>query len=317
MKYKTKELVEEYLNSRKVNLKQYSFSILKNVIDKHFLIFFNDIDLNKLTPKIINDYYLYIANLNLKPKTKNNIISSVLVLIDWLDIMELIPSNINKKFKQILKCFPLIEEPKNDYLNNDEIKKLLNSIETNNIEEKREKLMIEVFIFSGVRKSELRGLTFDDVDINNSTLLINKQIQTITSNGKTSDVLVNYTKTNRNRMINIPKFLLKEILKYKKEYLSYIKINNIEYDEYIFPYKVVRINRILDKHLKNANIKHIKVHDLRHTYCTMLYDNGCDSKFVQKQMGHKSDRTSRDIYEHFTNKMESKGIEIINKICRL
>ena len=277
----TEEMVNNYLETRSVNLKPYSYSIIKNIINKHFLSYFKNILLNSLEPKDINNYYLYIAKLKLKPKTKNNIISSVLLLIDWLDIMEYINISISRKFKQILKMFPLTESPKSDYLTIKEIKQLLDSIDDNNLENKREKLMIKLLAFSGLRKSELRGLTFNDIDYKNNTIIINKQIQTITNDGKTTEVLVKYTKTNKNRIVDLPKWLIKEIKEYNKYYLSIIKINKEEYNEYIFPYKVVKINRILDKYLKKANIRHIKVHDLRHSYCTMLYENGADSKFVQ------------------------------------
>lgn len=310
----TKDLVDEYLRSRKVNLKPYSYSIINSILNKHFLSYFEDKVLNELTPKDINDYYLNVAELELKTKTKNNIISSVLVLIEWLDIMEYIPTSISRKFKQIVKMFPLIETPKSDYLTLDEIKILLSSIDISDFNSERDKLMIEFLSFSGLRKSELRAITFSDIDYKSNTIIINKQLQTIVLNGRTKEVLVNYTKTNKDRLVNLPKWLIKDIKEYKKKYISYIKENKIEYNDVIFPYKVVRINRILDKYLKKANLRHIKVHDLRHSYCTMLYDNGADSKFVQKQLGHSSDRTSRDIYEHLTSKMQDKGIRIINKL---
>jgi len=223
----TKVMVEEYLKTRKVNLKPYSFSIVKNIINKHFLSYFKNTDLNRLKPKDINDYYLMIANLGLKPKTKNNIISSVMVLIEWLDIMEFIDVSITRKFKQILKMFPLTETPKSDYLTIGEIKKLINSIEIKDLESEREKLMIEVLSFSGLRKSELRGLTFSDVDARRNILTINKQIQTIINDGVTNDVLVKYTKTNKDRIVNLPKWLVKNIREYQAKYLLYIKENHI------------------------------------------------------------------------------------------
>lgn len=313
-KISTEEMVNEYLRSRRVSLKPYSYSIISNIITKHFLKIFKNSNLNELKPRDINNYYLNIAESNLKPKTKNNIISTIMVLIEWLDIMEYIDTSISRKFKQIFKMLPLNESPKSDYLTIEEIKKLISSIDINDLESKREKLMIELLLFSGLRKSELRALSFSDIDYKKCTIIINKQLQTIDNNGKIEDVLVNYTKTNKDRMVNIPKWLTNDIKQYNKDYLLYIKENKEEYNNLIFPYKVVRINRILDKHLKNANLKHIKVHDLRHSYCTMLYENGADSKFVQKQLGHSSDRTSRDIYEHLTNKMEEKGIRIVNKL---
>lgn len=304
---KTRIMVEEYLNSRKVNLKAYSFSIISNIINKHFLEYFENLYLNELKPKDINDYYLYLAGLPLKPKTKNNIISTIMVFINWLDIMEYLNSSINRKFKQIIKAFPLTETPKSDYLSVEEIKVLFSSMNGKSFEDRREKLMIQVLLFSGLRKSELRALTYDDIDINNLCINVSKQLQTININGKLNEVLVSYTKTNKDRIINVPKWLIEEVKEFKNKY------HNDEND-IIFPYKSVRINRILNKHLKNAHLRHVKIHDLRHSYCTMLYDNGANSKFVQRQLGHSSEKTSRDIYEHLTSKMMENGIDIINKL---
>ncbi len=313
-KNNTRVMVEEYLNSRRINLKAYSFSIITNILKKHFLNHFEDYSLNDLTPKDINDYYLSLASLKLKPKTKNNIISTIMVFIDWLDIMEYLSSSINKKFKQIMKPFSMVESPKSDYLSIEEIKILFSSIKGRSFEIKREKLMLEVLLFSGLRKSELRALTFEDVDSSNNCITINKQLQSISINGKLNEVLVRYTKTNKDRIINVPKWLIEEIASFKEKYLLKVEKKKEKYNERIFPYKSVRINRILNKHLNNAHLRHVKIHDLRHSYCTMLYDNGANSKFVQKQLGHRSEKTSRDIYEHLTNKMVESGIEIINKL---
>ncbi|MBQ9899702.1 MAG: site-specific integrase [Acholeplasmatales bacterium] len=305
----TRMMVEEYLNSRRVNLKAYSFSIISNILNKHFLNYFEKLNLNGLKPKDINDYYLSLASLQLKPKTKNNIISTIMVFINWLDIMEYLCPSIKRKFKQIIKAFPLTESPKSDYLSLEEIKILFSSMNIKSFEDRREKLMIQVLLFSGLRKSELRALTFNDIDIKNSCIYVNKQLQSISINGKLNEVLVEYTKTNKNRVINIPKWMIEEIEKYRKKY---IKEKN--YNDVIFPYKYVRINRILNKHLTNAGLRHVKIHDLRHSYCTMLYDNGANSKFVQRQLGHASEKTSRDIYEHLTSKMMENGIDIINNL---
>ena len=303
----TTKMVEDYLNNRKINLKLYSYSIIENIIKKHFLNYFKNKDLSKLLPSDINDYYISIANLNLKAKTKNNILSTVMVMINWLDIMEYINSSICRKFKQIIKPFPLIEAPKSDYLTKEEIKYLISNIKIRNKKDELEKLMIELLAYSGIRKSELRGLSYLDIDVEASTIRICKQLQTITINGKTEEVALNYTKSNKNRRVYVPKWLVNDIMDYKNKY-------NICDDSLIFNFKVVRINRILNRHLKNCNLKHIKIHDLRHSYCTMLYENGANSKFVQIQMGHSSERISRDIYEHLTNKMQENGRNIIESL---
>ena len=293
-------LVNNYLLYRKANMKLSSYAIISNYINNHFIPYFKLLNLNSLRPIDINNWYITIANLKLKAKTKNMILSCVMVMLEWLDTMEYINPNIYRKFKQIIKKIVTTESPKSDYLSQKDINKLLNTFSN---EEYREKVMFEVLAYGGLRKSELRALTIKDIDKRRKTISINKQLQAINIDGKIKDLLVNYTKTNNNRIIKMPDFVINDIA----------NLDNTD-NELLFPFRANKINKLLKTHLELAKLKNIKVHDLRHSYCTMLYDNGADSKFVQKQLGHKSDKTSRDIYEHLTYKMERRGNEIIKKL---
>lgn len=51
----------------------------------------------------------------------------------------------------------------------------------------------------------------------------------------------------------------------------------------------------------------IRAHDLRHSYCTMLYEAGIDVKTAQKWMGHADDDMIREVYTHLSEKMEKKA----------
>lgn len=57
----------------------------------------------------------------------------------------------------------------------------------------------------------------------------------------------------------------------------------------------------------------IRSHDLRHTYCTMLYEAGVDIKTAQKWMGHADDEMVRKIYTHLSEKMEKKSEKAFEK----
>ncbi|MBN1778024.1 MAG: site-specific integrase [Clostridiales bacterium] len=52
----------------------------------------------------------------------------------------------------------------------------------------------------------------------------------------------------------------------------------------------------------------LRTHDLRHSYCTMLYDAGVDVKTAQKWMGHKDISTTMRIYTHLSNTRENKSV---------
>jgi len=60
--------------------------------------------------------------------------------------------------------------------------------------------------------------------------------------------------------------------------------------------KVLR--RALDRILDEAGLPTIRLHDMRHTYASILISLGLNPKFIQKQMGHSSIQITFDLYGH-------------------
>ena len=50
--------------------------------------------------------------------------------------------------------------------------------------------------------------------------------------------------------------------------------------------------------LKQAGIRKVRFHDLRHTYASQLIRTGAHPKYIQEQMGHSSIQVTMDIYGH-------------------
>ncbi len=57
-------------------------------------------------------------------------------------------------------------------------------------------------------------------------------------------------------------------------------------------------NRKFIPTLKEAGLKKIRFHDLRHTYASIQIDLGANPKYIQSQMGHSSIRITLDTYGH-------------------
>jgi integrase len=58
------------------------------------------------------------------------------------------------------------------------------------------------------------------------------------------------------------------------------------------------VKREFHQVLKRANLRKIRFHDLRHTFASLLIDQGENIKFIQMQMGHSSAKTTLDRYGH-------------------
>ena len=301
-------LVDQYLKAKSRNCKESTIQVARYYLKAYFLAYFTKeriVNLNVLKPVNINDYYTYLADLEIKESTKNIIISRIIDFIEWLDLMEYITPSIARKFKQIVVKFEQLEPSKNTYLNETEIDKLISVLDPNDRIDNYYRLVLITLIYSGLRKSELYGLTWKDIDFENNTISVNKQYQ------QNLHKIVNYTKTNLNRVVYVPEWLIE----YLEEYRNSLHYHKGDEDEIIFTNH--GINQRLPEYCEKAGIKHFKLHDLRHTFCTMLYDNGASGKYVQHQMGHTTEATSKNIYEHLTGKMLDEGIEITNSFKKI
>jgi len=58
------------------------------------------------------------------------------------------------------------------------------------------------------------------------------------------------------------------------------------------------VSRHFDPALKKAGIDKIRFHDLRHTYASLLIEQGENPKYIQTQLGHSSPTVTMNVYAH-------------------
>ena len=73
------------------------------------------------------------------------------------------------------------------------------------------------------------------------------------------------------------------------------------------------VGDILSILLKRAGCKHVRFHDLRHTFATMALENGMDVKTLSATIGHVSAATTLDIYSHMTDTMQMQAAVSIDR----
>ncbi|WP_462104801.1 tyrosine-type recombinase/integrase [Campylobacter concisus] len=171
-----------------------------------------------------------------------------------------------------------------EFMGEDEVKKFLDAIEESDFKQNsnRNKLIIKVIIFTGIRVSEALNLKRKDITEDGDLFIIRIR-----------------GKGNKYRIVMIKSHLI-------EAHLNAIAINYINKEGYLFINKKgtrltqAYVSRIVEQILFKAGIRKEKngAHMLRHTFATMLYKKQKDLVLVQEALGHASLNTSR-IYTHF------------------
>ena len=175
---------------------------------------------------------------------------------------------------------PKIEKTLPNYLNYDDLEKLLNFPDRSNKYGLRDALILEMLYSSGVRVSELANMRLSDIDFGERKILIlgkgNKE-RYVYYGSKCADLLDKYLKIDHK---GSPYLLIGK----RSEKLNEREIRSIVTDT-----------------AKKAGISvHVTPHTLRHTYATHMLNDGADLKSVGDLLGHESLSTTQ-IYTHVSN----------------
>jgi integrase/recombinase XerC len=146
----------------------------------------------------------------------------------------------------------------------------------------RDKLIVDLFYTTGVRRTELINLKIQNVDLSNKTIKV-------------------IGKRNKERIIPILTIIEEQIKKYLSERSS---IQEVKESEYFFLLSNgVKLNdsfvyRLINYYFSNVSEKVKKSpHILRHTFATHLLNNGADINSVKELLGHSS-LASTQVYTH-------------------
>ena len=146
----------------------------------------------------------------------------------------------------------------------------------------RDKLIVDLFYTTGIRRTELINLKIQNVDLSNKTIKV-------------------IGKRNKERIIPILTIIEEQIKKYLSERSS---IQEVKESEYFFLLSNgVKLNnsfvyRLINYYFSNVSEKVKKSpHILRHTFATHLLNNGADINSVKELLGHSS-LASTQVYTH-------------------
>jgi integrase len=171
----------------------------------------------------------------------------------------------------------------------------------------------------GLRRGEVFGLRWKDVNLEEKTITIN---QTLIYVDKQFIFKPPKSETSK-RTISIPENIIPILKKYRAKCIEECMKNEQDYKEKLVCRKTdgSMINpRTFSNHfkdlLKKHKLPHIRFHDLRHFNATMMLEYGVETKIASKRLGHSTPAITQKIYQHVTEKMDKDAAEKLNRILQ-
>jgi len=299
-----KDYAETWIAERKAELSVGTWSTYNGLIKNYLLnqeYGFSKAKLPSLTRPAIAKFKAHLIKNN--DELANRTINGILKLLGNILQSALMDGYITVNAARLVKKLPL-KHYEMEILKPKEIRKVL--------EEARKSdwdlyVMIYLLVMTGMRRGEMLALDWKSINFADKALVIRRSY----SRGQFQEPK---TKNSR-RAVNLTPSVIQVLKEHR------LRKGDPDGDDLLFdqgdgtPIGPPRVSKVLwPRLLKRAGIREsIRLHDLRHTYCSLLLSQGANPKYIQAQLGHSSIMITMDLYGHLmpeTNKQETERLDI-------
>lgn len=249
-----------------------------------FLIWLNDFDISKVDYSKLKEYLVFIQKFKYSKTTTARKIATLRTFFKFLYREKVLENNPAKGIHSPKKNKSL---PK--FLTEEETEEILNNIKISTPSGYRNRVILELLYASGMRVSELSGLNFCDLNIENNEIRVvgkGSKERIVLISDRVKDLLNNYIKTVR-PLINT------EGPKVETTDESPVFINKTGFR--LHPQSIRTAIKETVEHIQLP--KHVTPHVFRHSFATKLLNHGADLRVVQELLGHAS-ISNTQIYTH-------------------
>jgi integrase len=255
-------------------------------------------DIQRFISNLCNGERLDKREQKLSPKTVKNHVSFISTIFNHAVKMQIVKENPCRMAE-----LPRAEEVEHEVYTVEEAQKFLDCLQNQPIEEFQHVAFFTLAIFTGLRRGELLGLEWKDVDFDMGVLSVKR-----TSNYTNVDGIYTDTPKNRRsrRTLNPPPEIINFLKCYKLQQQDYIEAVGEEWTdtdrlftqwngEPMFPNSV---QHFLRRFCKKAGLRCLSPHSFRHFTASALIHAGVDVKTIQAILGHSTPTTTLSIYLH-------------------
>lgn len=308
--------MEEYL----VNTKPHTRKSYRSVVDNHIKPAIASIPLASLSPlqiqKLLNGVRSTKPSMKgqtVNPKTIKNIHGVLHSALHQAVLCGYLTSNPADR-----AVLPRRTKAELHVLDSDQMGTFFRAIEGHPFE-----YLYRLDLLTGMRQSELLGLQWRDIDLDQKTLTVRRQLQYL---GHAQGGYQYQTpKNNKSRLIVLPDLAVEaleqqRLLQQEMEELVGPAWNNPDGLVFTDPVGNHIKHDVVYRNLKRIfaamGVPELRFHDLRHSYAVLSLQSGCDIKTVQENLGHYAAAFTLDTYAHVTKQMRQEGAEKINRFLQ-
>jgi integrase len=193
---------------------------------------------------------------------------------------------------------PSSEEYEPDVYTEDEFLLLLDKLEGHRME-----AIVLLAGMCGLRRGELLGLIWEDIDFKNGIVYVRRNTVPTTTEG----TITKKPKTRKSRRaFTIPPAVLERLKQIRGVGKIYTKPDGTDYSP-------GSLSSMFRDFLKRNGLRHIRLHDLRHFNGTMMLKYGVSEKAAQDRLGHTNPQTTRR-YQHILKDIDRDAAEKLNEV---
>lgn len=312
-KYTVGQWLDEWFDAyAKVKVRASSHQTYKGYIENHIKPNIGDIPIEKLTSLRLQKFYRKLLTEGRVPRIESENQPKGLSAKTVRNIHQVISSAMSMavKHKLILSnpaegCeLPKVEHKEMHTIPAEQLGAFLREAKESGVYE-----LYYLDLATGLRRGELLGLKWDDIDLDQGVIHVRRQVYRI--DGEIREVPL---KTKHSyRSISISKDAVELLREMKKRKVS----------EYVFPSPTGgpispdSVLHMLHRVLKRAGLPSMRFHDLRHSFATLALQNGVDIKTVSGMLGHFSAGFTLDTYAHVTTAAQKEAANTMRNVLNV
>jgi len=161
---------------------------------------------------------------------------------------------------------------------------------------------------TGMRRGEVLGLPWRNVDLDAGRLVVDQQILSVEYGAQVADVKT----TNSRRTINLDGRTVAVLKTWRRQQLEQrLSTGQRDEDDFVFtrpdckPFHPDFFSQSWARLVRESGLRRIRLHDLRHTHASILLKEGIPPKVVSERLGHSSPAFTMTVYQHVLPGMQA------------